>query len=215
MKNIRYIVTAILTFSLVLMGCGETSHESSSETSKEKIAVVTPSPSVMDVLEEKTSESADISQDTLSEASAAATSDSYAALYPYQEMDSEVSDSISLSSIEGVDIDLTALSSTMVYGQVYNMMYYPENFIGQTIRMEGFYSDYYDQAKGKRYFACIIMDATACCSQGIEFELTEEYSYPDDYPEVGDEVVVEGVFDLYEEDGYDYCVLRNSKLITS
>ncbi|SFP92620.1 hypothetical protein SAMN04487928_11232 [Butyrivibrio proteoclasticus] len=45
------------------------------------------------------------------------------------------------------------------------------------------------------------------------FELTKEYSYPDDYPEVGDEVVVEGVYDLYEEDGYDYCVLRNSKLI--
>ena len=181
MKNIRYIVTAILTFSLILMGCGKATDESSTESSKEKIAVVTPSPTVTDVLEEKTSES----------------------------------ESISLSSIEGVDIDLTALSSTMVYGQVYNMMYYPENFIGQTIRMEGFYSDYYDQAKGKRYFACIIMDATACCSQGIEFELTEEYSYPDDYPEVGDEVVVEGVFDLYEEDGYDYCVLRNSKLITS
>lgn len=189
MKNIRYIVSAILTFSLILMGCGKTTDESSTEASKEKIAVVTPSPSVTEVLEEKTSSE---SEESVSS-----------------------SESISLSSIEGVDIDLTALSSTMVYGQVYNMMYYPENFIGQTIRMEGLYSDYFDQAKGKRYFACIIMDATACCSQGIEFELTEEYSYPDDYPEVGDEVVVEGVFDLYEEGGYDYCVLRNSKLITS
>lgn len=176
MKNIRYIVTAILSFSLILMGCGKATDES-------------------------------VSSDAFA--------DSSVTLYSFDEANAENSESIALSSIEGVDIDLTALSSTMVYGQVYNMMYYPENFIGQTIRMEGFYSDYFDQAKGKRYFACIIMDATACCSQGIEFELTEEYSYPDDYPEVGDEVVVEGVFDLYEEDGYDYCVLRNSKLITS
>ena len=53
----------------------------------------------------------------------------------------------SLSNIEGVDIDLTALSSTVVYGQVYNMMYYPEKFVGKTIRMEGMYSDYFDEAK--------------------------------------------------------------------
>ena len=133
--------------------------------------------------------------------------------YVQPEESENVDESKVLSTVEGVDIDLTTLSSTMVYGQVYNMMFYPENFVGKTIRMQGIYSDYFDQGKGKHYFACIIMDATACCSQGIEFELTQEYTYPDEYPVDGDVCTVEGVFELYEEDGYQYCTLRNAKLI--
>ncbi len=118
------------------------------------------------------------------------------------------------SEITGDYIDLTVMSSTVVYGQVYNMMYYPENFIGKTIKMKGLYSDYFDQRSGKRYFACIIMDATACCSQGIEFILTDDYKYPDDYPSQGDEVTVEGIFDVYEEEDGSYCTLRESKLVS-
>ena len=34
---------------------------------------------------------------------------------------------------DGVDVDLTVLSSTMVYSEAYNMMYYPENYIGKTV----------------------------------------------------------------------------------
>ena len=45
-------------------------------------------------------------------------------------------------------------------------------------------------------------DATACCAQGIEFVLTEDYVYPDDYPEVDEEICVVGVFDTYQEGDY-------------
>ncbi len=116
------------------------------------------------------------------------------------------------SAIEGDYVDLTALSSTMIYSEVYNMMYYPENYVGKVIRMEGAYSDYYDEAKGKHFYGCIIMDATACCAQGVEFEPTADYTYPDDFPKEGDMILVEGTFDLYEEDGYTYCTLRNATM---
>ena len=56
-------------------------------------------------------------------------------------------------------------------------------------------------------------DAAACCSQGIEFVLTDEYSYPDDYPEEGREICVVGVFDTYQEGGYTYCTLRDAKML--
>lgn len=108
-------------------------------------------------------------------------------------------------------IDLTALSGTMVYSEVYNMMYYPENYIGKTVKMSGSYAVYHDESTGKYYHACIISDATACCTQGIEFELTDDYSYPEDYPEEGGEICVEGVFDTYMEGEYTYCILRNAK----
>ena len=40
-------------------------------------------------------------------------------------------------STDVVDVDLTRLSSTMVYSEVYNMMYTPGDYIGKTIKMTG------------------------------------------------------------------------------
>ena len=71
----------------------------------------------------------------------------------------------------------------------------------------------YDEEKDKHYFACIIRDATQCCAQGIEFEPTDDYVYPDDFPEEGGEVCVTGVFDKYSEDGNNYLTLRNAVLL--
>ncbi|MCR5398853.1 MAG: hypothetical protein K6E68_04880 [Lachnospiraceae bacterium] len=111
------------------------------------------------------------------------------------------------------DVDLTALSSTMIYSEVYNMMVAPNDYIGKTIKMAGMYSQYYDEQNDKYYFACIIKDATACCAQGIEFVLKDEYSFPADYPSDGDYVTVEGVFDTYMEGNDKYCTLRDAILL--
>ena len=113
---------------------------------------------------------------------------------------------------DGIDVDLTKLGSTLVYSEVYDMMVEPDNFIGQTIRMEGLYAVYHDEVTGKYYHACIILDATACCQSGIEFELTDAYAFPDDYPEEGGMICVKGVFDTYEEDESLYCTLRDAEL---
>ncbi len=111
-----------------------------------------------------------------------------------------------------VDVDLTQLSSTMVYSEVYAMVYEPEKYIGKTVKMHGlFATQEYDD---ERFYACIVQDATACCAQGLEFELAEELVYPDDYPEPGTEITVVGTFDSYKEEVngnyYLYLVLRNA-----
>ena len=85
------------------------------------------------------------------------------------------------------------------------MMVSPEQYIGKTVKMDGLFAYYHDESTGNYYFACIIQDATACCAQGIEFVLTEDYVYPDDYPEVDEEICVVGVFDTYQEGDYTYC----------
>lgn len=119
----------------------------------------------------------------------------------------------SAGGIEGVDVDLTALSSTMVYSEVYHMLVSPEDYIGKTVKMAGSFAFYHDETSNKDYFACVIADATACCSQGIEFILTDDYTYPDDYPEEGGEICVVGVFDTYQEGDYTYCTLREAKMV--
>lgn len=113
---------------------------------------------------------------------------------------------------ESYDVDLTKLSSTMVYSQVYNMIVSPDDYLGKKIKMSGNFSVYQDQTTHKIYYACLIADATACCSQGIEFELEGDYTYPDDYPELNSTITVSGIFDTYEENGYLYCRLINAKM---
>lgn len=120
------------------------------------------------------------------------------------------------SEATSYDVDLTRLSSTMIYSEVYNMMSEPEKYIGKSIRMNGQFALYQaTDEEGKPiqdqiYFACVIADATACCSQGLEFVLADELVYPDDYPELGTEITVSGTFETYDENGYMYCHLINA-----
>ena len=106
----------------------------------------------------------------------------------------------------GIDVDLTVLSRTMVYSEVYNMMYYPEDYVGKVIKMEGLYTYLFDESTGNEYHACIVKDATACCSTGIEFVLSDGYEYPSE----GDDICVTGTFDTYMEGDRLYCTLRDS-----
>lgn len=117
------------------------------------------------------------------------------------------------ASSDGIDVDLTTLSSTMVYSEVYNMLISPEEYVGKTVKMDGMFDCYHDEAEDKYYFACIITDATACCAQGMEFILIDDYAYPDDYPQVGDEICVIGEFSTYQEGKSVYCTLKNARLV--
>ena len=111
-----------------------------------------------------------------------------------------------------VDVDLTKMNSTMVYARVLNLLMNPETYVGMTVRMSGKLARYEDPESGAEYFACIIPDATACCSQGIEFVRKGVYRYPEDYPALDDEVVVEGVLEIYEENGLKYIHLNNADM---
>ena len=116
---------------------------------------------------------------------------------------------------DGIDIDLTVLSSNMVYSEVFNMIYMPDEYIGKKVKMEGSFIRYHDEENGQDYYASIIKDAAQCCQQGIEFIPAEDYSYPDDFPAEGESICVIGVFDKYtEEDGY-YITLKNAVLIST
>ena len=117
-----------------------------------------------------------------------------------------------------VDVDLTVLSSTMVYSEVYNMLYNdPAYYLGKTVKARGEFSIYQLVTDGVLQpdpvsYACIISDAAACCAEGMEFVLEGNYTYPDDYPELGAEITVIGEFQSYEENGMTWYHLVNARL---
>ncbi len=113
-----------------------------------------------------------------------------------------------------VDVDLTILSSTMVYAEVYNIMIEPDAYVGKVIRMRGEYVAYHDEETDVYYHAVIISDATACCAQGLEFIWTGEHNYPEDYPANETEIEITGVFESFEENGYTWYRIRTNSVET-
>lgn len=122
--------------------------------------------------------------------------------------DSEETLSQEVDTSDDIDLDLTSLSSTMVYSEVYNMMITPDDYIGKIVKMAGQFSIYTDTDTNKTYYSVIIADATACCQQGLEFELADD-EVPSGY-EVGDEISVVGSFDTYQEGELTYCHLKDA-----
>lgn len=103
---------------------------------------------------------------------------------------------------DGVDLDLTRLSGTMVYAEVFSMRYEPEDYYDKVIRIEGLFSAYKNPETGEYYYNCVIPDATACCSQGIQFFPAGDLRYPADFPENGVTVTVCGTYEKFDENAY-------------
>lgn len=112
-----------------------------------------------------------------------------------------------------IDLDMSVMSGTVVYAQVYNLTVDPDPWLGKIIRIAGYYSCFNDTDRGIVYHACIIPDATGCCAQGIEFIWAGEHVWPDDYPEAGTDLTVTGRLEMYEEDGDPYLHLVDAEVI--
>ncbi len=109
-------------------------------------------------------------------------------------------------------LDISVMKGDLAYSTVFDMMNNPETYIGRKVKMQGLFTAFLDEETGNQYFACIIPDATACCSQGIEFVWEGNHSWPEDYPELDDEITVEGTFETYYEDEYLYCHLVDADM---
>lgn len=108
------------------------------------------------------------------------------------------------------DVDLTQLDSNMVYAQVYDMAFGETDYNGKFVRARGTFDYYLDPNTNQEYFAVLISDAMACCAQGIEFVLAGEHTYPDDYPEIGSEIIIHGYFNTYRDDTGAYVQLQDA-----
>ena len=100
---------------------------------------------------------------------------------------------------EKYDIDISRMSGTMVYGQVYQMVF----------------SSYYDEQLERRFYGCVIQDALACCSQGLAFELAKPREFPKEYPAEGAIITITGDFDFEsDEGGGGFPIIRNAEMQT-
>ncbi len=179
MKNKSLIVLLIVVF---LTGCAE-----GGVINKNKVST---SQSVSDVLESQAIRSGDSEKKEIE-------------YYPL------VDDGVVSEYDKGdIDVDLTEMSGNMIYAQVNEMMFAPNDYDKQVIRMEGFFSIYTDDQQTVSSNMCIIPDATACCAQGVEFILKDGYHYPNE----GEKVTVTGVFTAHNFNGFTYVTVENAEI---
>ena len=113
-----------------------------------------------------------------------------------------------ISVAENVDVDLTKLSSTMIYSEVFNILQTPADYRGKTFKIRGTYMVSHDPQKDEYHHACVIYDATACCMQGMDFELVDE-----NYPSPDGEITLLGRFDTYTIQKIDNPILKDAKVV--
>ena len=116
---------------------------------------------------------------------------------------------VTVTETPASEIDLTEMSSTMVYSYVYNMITAPDDFIGERFRIRGTYDEQYWDQTNLTYHYIVIADATSCCAQGLEFVLTDPNAV---YPQVGEEFEISGVFGTYEEEGNLYIQITADQI---
>ena len=111
-----------------------------------------------------------------------------------------------------VDLDLTKMSATMIYSTMFDMLIMPEDYVEKNIKVSGWFETYTDPQTGELYYAVVVPDATACCQQGLEFVWMGEHKYPEDFPEIKQDITVTGIYKLIENDGITYNYLEASKV---
>ena len=110
---------------------------------------------------------------------------------------------------EKLAIDLTKMSSTMVYAEVFNMLLMPEEYNGKLIKVRGTFSQFVPNGKTQSVTTVVVSDALGCCQQGLEFSFADVSPLKNQsLPELNQEIEIIGRFILTQtEEGLDFFYL--------
>ena len=174
----KYVILICLAMLLVLPGCRN------ADTAQPP----TGSKSVNDVLKEGMDKSASAETGQKDGAKTAKKS-----LKPYDPSAKDI-------SADDIDIDLTSMTTNMIYARVASMMSDPEKYVNKTVRMTGTLTTVTFDNKFTCF--CLIKDATACCQQGVSFVLADDFPMVA-FPQEGSPITVIGTFSkLPDTDSY-------------
>ena len=76
------------------------------------------------------------------------------------------------------DLDLTSMSTTMIFAQVNDFYTNGENYVDKIIKIKGLYIEDYREEIDTTYKMLIVSDVTGCCVIGVDVVLPDNMSYP-------------------------------------
>ena len=117
---------------------------------------------------------------------------------------SDSDDFVDLTPDPNVDVDMTVMSSTMIYATVYQLVIDPVGSLQKKLKVKGSFDVFSDYDLGVNYYYIFVADAQACCEQGLELYFPDSYVYPDDFPSNGAEIEIIGTFTSHFDYGVEY-----------
>jgi len=120
------------------------------------------------------------------------------------------------TSKEKIDYDLSNWNYNMLTGLNFDMAIDTEKYRGKTFKMRGQFFSVVDEESGRRFYSCLKYDETACCQVGIDFVLSGNKKYPDDFPPEKANIEVFGKYVSFEETNgfaYDAIICDEIKIL--
>ena len=105
-------------------------------------------------------------------------------------------------------MDFTKMSDTMIAAEMSNMRSRPNDYVGKIIKLSGEYNArFISELDGYAHFI-VYYEGDACCPpEEIEFRLSDENAFSDDFLEDGVMIELEGVFESYRVLGRAFSYL--------
>ena len=102
-------------------------------------------------------------------------------------------------------LDLTPMSDTALYSEVFNILLAPDKYDGTIVKIKGTFE--YSKDKNQTHTFCVVQDGPKCCSVGIEFRLKENIPLPSR----GEDIILKGKYHVEtNENGKKLVTLVNS-----
>lgn len=119
----------------------------------------------------------------------------------------KISDNSSKASEEE---DILEITEKMYVAYINEIYMNTENYLGKKIKLEGMFTSAYEESTGQTYYF-VYRTGPGCCGNdgsmcGFEFTTS------DAIPQENDWLEVVGTLDAYEQNGYTYLTLRDSKV---
>lgn len=107
------------------------------------------------------------------------------------------------------DVDLTNLDTVDAIDELYAMADAPEANQGKVVRLTGYFA-YSNWGDGEIFL--LLSGGTSCCASQIEFVPAEAPEDPEQLTLSDEPITVQGVLDIYDNDGYDDVRLIESQI---
>ncbi|MDR3305004.1 MAG: hypothetical protein LBS85_03085 [Clostridiales Family XIII bacterium] len=105
--------------------------------------------------------------------------------------------------------DIIQIGEKMFVGQINDIYANPDEYLGKTIRYEGFYM-FYDNEEMDTHYDCVLRNGPGCC--GNDSQVGFEIIWGGALPNADDWVEVTGEMSSYEEDGWSYLYVNAAEL---
>ncbi|MDR0671355.1 MAG: hypothetical protein LBF64_03485 [Oscillospiraceae bacterium] len=105
--------------------------------------------------------------------------------------------------------DVVEIKEKLFIAQTNDIYLNAEDYLGKTLRYEGFFDEYVDEFTGNVY-RLVLRNGPGCC--GYDQSAGFEVVWDNGYPALNDWVAVTGVLEVYDEEGASYLRVRLTDL---